>query len=240
MCWNALADLKLTVASVQQQDYASLRHIVIDGNSTDGTVAYLAENAGLFDVAISEPDRGIYDAMNKAAGFCGDDSWVIFLNAGDRFATNSVLNCLQPHFQQDVDFVLGDVAIRGDDAAPKVYPARRESPTDMPACHQSTLVRAELLKRNKFDVNYRVGADFDFFLRSTRPVGRLAFYGGVISEIAPEGFSAKNEAILQKDYYASILSNVGLWPARKWIFKRKLRQLLLGWRTHLTRAGGGR
>src|SRR5438477_1801718 len=85
VCRNALADLKLTVASVQGQTFMRLLHIVVDGASTDGTTAFLRDNAALFHVASSEPDNGIYDAMNKAIAFCPESAWVVFLNAGDWF-----------------------------------------------------------------------------------------------------------------------------------------------------------
>lgn len=238
VCWNALVDLKLTVASVQSQAYDQLSHIVVDGKSTDGTAEYLQSNVALFDAAVSEPDKGIYDAMNKAVTFCADDCWIIFLNAGDCFASSDVLGKLQECFTDDVDFVFGDVAIRGTNGSRKIFRARRDDVTEMPACHQSTLVRAQLLKRNKFDLSYKVGADFDFYLRSITPQQRTVFFDGVISEVAPEGFSAKNEKILQRDYYSTILCNVGAWPARKWIIRRKIRHVVLRLRLFLNQDRG--
>lgn len=235
VCRNTLADLKLTVASVQAQSNPQVLHIVVDGASTDGTPAFLRDNAGLFHIAVSEPDKGIYDAMNKAIAFCPERAWVVFMNAGDRFAADDVLDRVAPLLRPDVDFVFGSVAIRGGEGSVRIVKARLHARTEMPGCHQSTIVRGELLRSLRFDPSYRVGADFDFFLRAMRKSSRLAFHEGVIAEIAPEGYSATNEDVLQRDYASAIARHVGKAQAAQWLLKRKLRRALLRCRDLLRR-----
>ena len=221
VCRNALSDLKLTVDSVKTQNYKNIHYIVIDGASSDGTQSYLESCGGVIDDWVSESDLGIYDAMNKGIDRCPPDSWVLFLNAGDEMASHDVLqrlsNCLIP----EVDFVFGDVAIR-DSGRTHVYRTHPNESVRMPGCHQGMLVRSGLLKRLRFDINYKVGADLDFYLRATKDRKCVEFYDGVISKIAPFGFSGRNEAIFQRDYYKSIKIHFGILTACIWLLRRKL------------------
>lgn len=226
VCRNSLADLKLTAASVQAQRYVDLTYSVRDGASTDGTYEYLEEGQPRISHWVSEPDRGIYDAMNKSLATCPDDGWIVFLNAGDRFACDDVLQRLAPLLDGDADFVFGDVAIRGNGGV-RTFAARRTARLEMPGCHQSMLVRAGLLKGQPFDTSYRVGADFEFYLRTTGPHRRVAFFDGTIAEIAPEGFSAANEHLLQRDYARALRRHRGFAPAVAWLARRKLRAIVL-------------
>lgn len=221
VCRNALFDLKLTITSVKSQNYKNIYYIVIDGASTDGTQSYLKDNIDVIDDWVSEPDLGIYDAMNKGIDRCPLDSWILFLNAGDEMANDNVLQKLSSCLTASVDFVFGDVAIRHLNYN-QVHRAHPGELVRMPSCHQGTLVRAELSKKLRFDIRYKVGADMDFYLRAIKYRKLFSFYDGVISKIAPFGFSEKNEAILQKDYYKLIKIHFGIFTACIWLFKRKL------------------
>lgn len=226
VCRNDLSGLKMVVESVRSNHYVPLWHIIIDGSSTDGTAIYLRQNSSLFAYTVSEPDYGIYDAMNKAIDQCPTDAWVIFLNAGDRFYSDQVLTNLMPLLVANSDFIFGDVEIRGANANRR-YHTRRHPFIEMPGCHQGTLIRSELLKRLKLDPNYKVGADFDFFLRAIKGgAGKMKFFEGVIAQIAPEGYSARNEIILQQDYFRSISLHVGRRIAYGWLIRRVLRGFL--------------
>jgi len=221
VCRNALSDLKLTIASVKSQNYKQIYYIVIDGASTDGTQSYLRDNSDVIDDWVSEPDQGIYDAMNKGINRCPPDSWILFLNAGDEMANDNVLQELSIYLTPSVDFVFGDVAMQHLNDT-QVYRAHPVESVRMPSCHQGTLVRSDILKALRFDVGYKVGADMDFYLRATKDRKLVSFYDGVISKIAPFGYSEQNEVILQKDYYKSIRIHFGIFTAAIWLLKRKL------------------
>lgn len=226
VCRNALLGLQLTSLSVQMQQYADLCYVVIDGASTDGTVQYLQEVGYFVNTWVSEPDSGIYDAMNKGIDHCPSDAWVLFLNAGDRFAQSDVLLRLGNLLDGAVDIVFGDVAVRSDSDRPRVYRAQHDATGKMPGCHQAMLVRSELLRQLRFDVSYKVGADFEFYLRAVRGGARIAIFDGVIAEIAPEGFSASNEGLLQSDYVRAISRHRGRVRALLWLFVRRIRRAL--------------
>ena len=90
VCYQAAEMLQKTIDSVSQQDYKPLEYIVVDGGSTDGTLDIIARHQDIITRWVSEPDRGIYDAMNKGVTMATGE-WVIFMNAGDTFAAPDVL-----------------------------------------------------------------------------------------------------------------------------------------------------
>ena len=90
VCYQAAEPLEKTILSVRQQYYQPLEFIVVDGGSTDGTRDIIARHQDIITRWVSEPDRGIYDAMNKGVSMATGE-WVIFMNAGDTFAANDVL-----------------------------------------------------------------------------------------------------------------------------------------------------
>lgn len=230
VCWNALADLQKTCASVVSQQHPGLLHVVIDGGSSDGTTAWLKAHNGQFAATISEPDRGIYDAMNKALTLCPEVDWLIFLNAGDTFFDAELVQRAMPVLAQGGDFYFGDVSIRSVANLSKTftYPARRDSAHEMPGCHQSCFVRSSLMKQLKFDLTYKVAGDFECWLRATHRHGaKTRFLDGVIATVAPEGFSARNERSLQAEYSRALRTHVSSTAATLWLGKRKLRRAAL-------------
>jgi glycosyltransferase involved in cell wall biosynthesis len=229
VCWNALADLQVTTNSVRRQAYSPLLHIVVDGGSIDGTAEWLEKRRDEFAVALSEPDHGIYDAMNKAVVLSPAVDWFIFLNAGDVFHADDVIQRSIPKLQcRDVDFVFGNVCVTNaaNLGRTKIYQARRNSALEMPGCHQSCFVRAKLMRSLKFDLRYRVAGDFEFWLRASRHASATtAFAEHTIATIAPEGFSARNEATLQLEYSRAIKNHIGTAAAIWWLLKRKFRRV---------------
>ena len=89
VCYNAKEALKTTMRSVFAQRYDALEYVIVDGASTDGSVELIKQSANKVDHWVSEPDNGIYDAMNKGARQASGE-WVMFLNAGDEFANEDV------------------------------------------------------------------------------------------------------------------------------------------------------
>lgn len=155
VCRNNKNALQLTMCNVSTQQYPYLEYIVVDGNSNDGTLELLEKYQGLLNKWVSEPDNGIYDAMNKGAEMATGE-WVIFMNAGDTFADAAVLSRIFEESRQDADVIYGDV-IKGGviKVAEPPHNAHR-----MYFCHQSALVRRSLLLQYPFDTNHHMSADF--------------------------------------------------------------------------------
>lgn len=158
VCRNALPALKQTVCDVLQQDYPDFEQIVVDGASTDGTTDYLATVSNPHLTWTSEPDKGIYDAMNKGARRATGE-WIIFMNAGDKFADKEVLRKVFETSRSEADIVYGDVLKNG---VVKVAQQPRNSHR-MFFCHQCVFVRTTLAQQFPFDTAHKMSADFKFF-----------------------------------------------------------------------------
>ncbi len=154
VCRNNLAALQTTMKSVAAQHYPCMEYIVVDGASDDGTADFLRQYTGRLSQWVSEPDQGIYDAMNKGVAMASGE-WVVFMNAGDTFAAADVL-CRVFEQPRDADVIYGDVVKDGRvKQAEPPHNAHR-----MYFCHQSALVRTACLRQHPFDIRHRFSADF--------------------------------------------------------------------------------
>ena len=172
VCYNAKLDLEKTVESVISQDFRNFEYVIIDGGSTDGTMELLSKLKDLFEIKgvqyryISESDKGTYDAMNKSLNIIKGD-WVNYLNAGDIFASSTILSEFNKYaVKKDVVVYYGNTV--------EEYAFGRRLIQDneehhknavMPFCHQSAFVRKKIMEVYKFDVRYRIVADHDLFYR---------------------------------------------------------------------------
>ena len=180
--YNAEAVLKRTLDSVLCQDYPKISHFIIDGASTDGTMAIIddyvrrsneADNGHRVQVT-SEPDKGIYDAMNKGLRSI-DGSYVCFLNAGDFLpAPDIVSRIVEQISKKDSPAVLyGDTDIV--DSEGRFLHHRRLSPPEhltwksfrqgMLVCHQAFYARTDFAIATPYDMRYRYSADVDWCIR---------------------------------------------------------------------------
>ena len=90
VCYNSVDSIEETMLSVLNQTYSDVEYIIIDGGSTDGTVDIIKKYADRLVYWVSEPDKGIYDAMNKGIAAATGD-YINFMNSGDRFASTNVI-----------------------------------------------------------------------------------------------------------------------------------------------------
>lgn len=166
--YNAKDDFLTTLASVREQTWRSqFEYLVVDGGSTDGTVEEIraAADRGEVDAWVSEPDQGIYDAMNKAVGLA-DGDWILFLNTADVFVSPTTLADLDLS-TVETDLAYGSCEQTYPDGGVHFTPSR---PLDqvwyhMPCSHQSLFARKPWLQKFSFDLRYRVAADHHFLAR---------------------------------------------------------------------------
>ena len=172
VCLNSARTIGDTLASVARQSHPSIEHIVIDGGSTDGTQAIVATHGARVARLVSEPDRGIYDAMNKGLSLATGDA-VGFLNADDAFAHSDSAARLAAAFEPGVEACYGDVVYVSADDPERVIRYWRSGPYRRWLCstgwappHPTLYVRREVYARHGgFDADMRVAADFEFALR---------------------------------------------------------------------------
>lgn len=159
ICRNDLAGLQRTHHSVTAQNPSLFEWIVVDGASTDATVAYLQNLPAGVAKWRSEPDRGIYDAMNKGIGR-GSSPYCIFMNSGDEFAATDVLSKMAPYLDGRSDIVYGDAieVFEEGEAYKRAFPARRHW-YSMFTHHQAIFYKREALSPG-YDVSFRLAADW--------------------------------------------------------------------------------
>ncbi|MCR8725873.1 glycosyltransferase family 2 protein [Frigidibacter sp. ROC022] len=164
---DRIDSFRKAVASVRAQTHADIEHIVVDGASTDGTAELLNRMFadGEFDILISEPDQGVYDAMNRGVDAASGD-FVLFLNSDDSYHDPNGLSDLARH--SAADFIASPVVTRSErgDRILAVSKGFARVLLTMPFNHQGLAVRRELFHRlDGFDLAFRIGADYDFILR---------------------------------------------------------------------------
>lgn len=195
--YNALDALKKTADSVARQDYPELEYIVVDGSSTDGTKNYLAAHADSITRWVSEPDHGIYDAMNKGSRMATGD-YLIFMNAGDQFAATDVLRRVfgdKRLHAHEADIIYGDVVKNGRvKVAEPIHNSHR-----MIFCHQSSLIRRECLAECPYDTRHRMSADFKFFKQMYLSGKRFVQVPFAIADYDVTGVSNRHRSLGLRD-----------------------------------------
>jgi len=167
--YNRLEDLHKTFVSVMSQTYPHIEYIIIDGGSQDGSLKFLQDNDHQITYWVSEPDGGIYDAMNKGAAVTTGD-WIIYMNSGDTFFAEDTLAQVVPYLDASTDVVYGGVeSILVDSYQTRVFQktplSLSELWREMPTCHQSIFVRRTLQIAFPFDTSFVWCADHDLLSR---------------------------------------------------------------------------
>ena len=211
VCRNHAKELERTIRSVESQTWQEKEYLVIDGASTDDTLDVIKAHEVSITRWVSEPDQGIYDAMNKGVRMAQGE-WVIFMNAGDTFASDDTL---QRVFGSplDADVIYGDV-IKGE------LVKKAEDPRNahrMFYCHQSAFVRTRCLREFPFDIRHRMSADFkqvkQLYL-SGKTFRQLDF---PVANFDTQGVSNRNRSAGMYDNIQVIRETDSLWEQMKFL-----------------------
>lgn len=167
--FNAEAVLEPTLRSVAEQTFGDYEHIIVDAQSSDATLALAARYATDRMQVHSKPDKGIYHGMNRGLKYASG-KYVLFLNAGDRFASPSSLALYAEAASESPDIIYGDTVIV--DAMDRVLRPRHLSAPEiltyksylrgMLVCHQAFMVRRDIAP--EFSREYKLSADYDWCL----------------------------------------------------------------------------
>ena len=232
--YNAEKVLQRTLDSVRSQTYRDMEHLIIDGASTDETVA-MAEayrQRASYDVVVrSEPDKGIYDAMNKGLRLATGD-YVVFMNAGDTF-----------HDERTLERVLGGITELRNSGTPELRPAVIYGDTDivdsegrflrkrhlsvpdrltwrsfrngMLVCHQAFYARLDIARDIPYDLQYRHSADVDWCIRVMKEAERrhlpLRRVPGVVADFMDGGNTTQNHRASLKERFTVMRRHYGLF-----------------------------
>jgi glycosyltransferase involved in cell wall biosynthesis len=198
--YNGEKTLEETILSVVNQTYKSIEYIIIDGNSTDRTVDIIkdydrriknGEYPNIFFKWISEPDNGIYDAMNKGIDIATGE-WINFMNSGDSFYTITII-------EEIFTTYINAGVIYGNTYKIYSHFSRVEKPSELrkikkalPFCHQSSFINYEFIK-NKFDLKYKYVADDDLFYKLYKNNVKFVFIDIIIAKYEGSyGFSSSH------------------------------------------------
>jgi len=171
--YNSAATISSCIASVNEQTYADIEHIIIDGASNDNTLEIIKSIPNRVSKIVSEPDNGIYDAMNKGIKLATGDI-VGILNSDDFYATNTIIETVVNAFQEkNVDSVFGNLDFVASENTNKVIRHWKSSPfirgsfaKGWHPSHPTFFVRRNIYKNyGIFDTSLDVSADFELMLR---------------------------------------------------------------------------
>lgn len=167
--FNAEACIERTIKSVINQCYDEFEYVVVDGNSKDGTVDIIKKYVGKISKWISEPDTGIYNAMNKAVRMA-EGEYCIFMNAGDVFLNPLVLKQVSLFLEDGVDYLAGnEVSVKKGKivdyaCAPKNITTRLFVQRSL--SHQASFIRRKLLLQCPYDESLRMVSDWKFCIQT--------------------------------------------------------------------------
>ena len=230
VCRNCASTIEATVRSVLAQDYPDFEYVLVDGASTDGTLEILRKHADRISRLVSEPDRGVYDAMNKGVRLAKGE-YLLFMNAGDVFAAGDVLRKVAA--SADADVVYGDFEYASGPRQGRVNADIDRGVFN----HQCVLYRKDLHAAcgEYFDIPGLTAADYIFFMR-LRASGRASFrkLDLVFSRVDPNGMSAGLQTFLQVNLADGLLQRRGryaiAWRIAIHPLYHFLRRMLRGFR----------
>ncbi len=172
VCFNSVETIEKTIESVKSQDYDDIEYIIVDGNSSDGTINIIKKyESNVIDKWISESDKGLYDAMNKGLEMATGD-FVGVLNSDDYFYGNStiskVVEFLKNH--SDIDAITGDVMYEKNGKIIRKYSSKKWKPDllkigFMPP-HLSIFIRRTMFdKYGNYTLGYKIASDYELIIR---------------------------------------------------------------------------
>ena len=234
--YNAAPVLQRTLDSVARQTYEGVEHIIVDGASKDETVAMAEKYKEQSDRAdnghevriLSEPDKGLYDAMNKGLRLATGD-YIVYMNAGDIFALPKTLAMAAHAAETAADgqkpaVLYGDTDIVNEEGRflrhrRLVAPKRltwRSFMKGMLVCHQAFYARTDLAKQTPYNLDYRYSADVDWCIRIMREARRrrlpMRNVGGVVVNFLDGGMTTANHRASLKERFRVMCHHYGFVP----------------------------
>jgi putative colanic acid biosynthesis glycosyltransferase len=184
-----MKNIETTIASVLNQTYTNIEYILVDGGSTDGTVELIKKHENKIGRWISQPDKGIYDAMNKGIDLATGE-WIIFMNSGDSFNHNSILKEISDDFKKDYDFIYGDCVVdyegfKRHKKAGNIANLWR----GMIFSHQSVFIKTYLMKQEKYNIENKIGADFEFIFKMYKQGTKFIYVDRKLALVSAGGLS---------------------------------------------------
>ena len=192
--------LQRTIDSVVAQTFRDFEWIVIDGGSTDGSKELIEQNAKYFSYWVSEPDKGIYNAMNKGIRVAKGD-YLQFLNSGDWLCDETALErCFSHGF--DADIAYGNIRFCYDDKKEECHYPEQLSFRYLykfSLGHNASFIRREIIQEDLYDEGLKIVSDWKFFLLQALKNRRFEYLGEMVSCFDTHGISSINEDLVNRE-----------------------------------------
>lgn len=210
--------LEDTIQSVIFQTYRNVEYIIVDGGSMDNTLDIVKKYQDRISIVVSEPDKGLYDAMNKGIRLATGD-YICFLNAGDELHENETLQRMVVTLKgkEIPDVIYGETAIV-DEEGHFLHMRRLQAPDvlhwksfkeGMLVCHQAFFARRELALKHPYDLQYRFSADFDWCIRIMKDAKYLHNTRLTLIDYLNEGMTTRNHKASLKERFRIMAKHYG-------------------------------
>jgi glycosyltransferase involved in cell wall biosynthesis len=216
VCYNSEKTIEDTLKSVAQQTYHNIEHIVIDGNSTDSTNSIVERYAESVAIHVSEPDKGLYDAMNKGIKLATGDV-IGILNSDDVLFDNNVIQCISEQIMgcdgvyADVGFYDTNLSVKKRHYSSSGFKKEMFSRGFMPAHPSFYARRACYVKVGEYDSSYKIAADFEMLIRMFNlPASRFKYINQELVKMRVGGVSTSDlssNIILNKEILKACRAN---------------------------------
>ena len=219
--YNAQEFLERTLLSIRKQAVDKIQYILIDGGSKDKTMEIVDRNKDLFSVIISEPDKGLYDAMNKGLSKA-TGKYVWFMNAGDEIAENDALLKIENlSSKSDPDIIYSDTFMvnnKGEILGLRSQLLPHKLPEDltwnkyemgMLVCHQSFIVKREIAPTYQLN---NLSSDIDWEIKCLKASKKIIKFPGILSKYLEGGASHQQLFKSWKDRFLVLQSHFGFLP----------------------------
>ena len=236
--YNAGKVLEDTIQSVISQTYHHIEYLIIDGGSKDNTLDIVNKYKERIHHVVSEPDKGLYDAMNKGIQLATGD-YLCFLNAGDELHENDTLQLIAHSLKEKQilpDIIYGETAIV-DEEGHFLRMRRLSTPETlswksfkkgMLVCHQAFLAKRELAIKEPYNLSYRFSADFDWCIRIMKRSKAMHNTHLILIDYLNEGMTTRNHKASLKERFRIMCLHYGwmstilhhLWFVFRAVYKK--------------------
>lgn len=248
VCFNAVDEIEKTICSVISQHYSNIEYIVIDGGSSDGTIDLIKKYEENISFWISEPDKGIYDAMNKGI-LHATGEWINFMNAGDVFASTETVEKMAAYLSGENKVVYGNIL--------KCFPnykirdkglsmGRKLDAIDFirnTIHHQSAFIRRDLFDiYGLYDTHYKLASDWKFFMQTVGLGGEKSLHVDIdvclfamdgVSTTGHDAYAHESDQIVRNIFgsfypYACELAEYRVSLISRWVMYLRVRVREMG------------
>jgi glycosyltransferase involved in cell wall biosynthesis len=238
--FNGELFLERTIKSIISQTYPKIEYIVIDGNSKDGTVDIIKKYSGKISLWQSEPDKGLYDAMNKGIKLAKGE-YLLFINAGDELYENTTIEKIIKSSSEAADIYYGET-LMVDEAFRSIGTRSKTTPHKLPkhlkwqdmsygmvVCHQSILIKRSIAEF--YNTSHPFCADIDWIIRALKKSGSTVNVNFIISKYLKGGLSDQKLKkslidrfeVLREHFglFRTIFSHIFITIRAVWFYKMK-------------------